>query len=80
MKTSISVTCNECCDTFSSMACQLHTQQVKKKKENKTADEYMVHRESISNTFMYKAAGIECKHKNKPRPTKRSHHLIMRIN
>lgn len=39
----------------------------------------MVHCESISNTFMYKAAGIECKHKNKPRPTKRSHHLIMQI-
>lgn len=33
MKTSISVTYNECRDTFSSLACLLHTYQVKKKKE-----------------------------------------------
>lgn len=63
MKTSISVTYNECRDTFSSLACLLHTYQVKKKKKkNKTANEYIVQCESISNTFMYKAAGIQCKH------------------
>lgn len=34
----------------------------KKKKKNKTANEYIVQCESISNTFMYKATGIQCKH------------------
>lgn len=79
MKASISVTCNECLDTLSSIYDMSITFPTGEKKENKTANEYMVHCESISNTFMYKAAGIECKHKNKPRPTKRSHHLIMQI-
>lgn len=32
------------------------------KKKDKTANEYIVQCESISNTFMYKAAGIQCKH------------------
>lgn len=78
MKASISVTCNECLDTRSSI---WHVNYIPNRweKENKAVNEYMVHCESISNTFMYKAAGIECKHKNKPRPTKRSHHLIMQI-
>lgn len=78
MKASISVTCNECLDTRSSI---WHVNYIPNRweKENKTVNEYMVHCESISNTFMYKVAGIECKHKNKPRPTKRSHHLIMQI-
>lgn len=78
MKASISVTCNECLDTRSSI---WHVNYIPNRweKENKTVNEYMVHFESISNTFMYKAAGIECKHKNKPRPTERSHHLIMQI-
>lgn len=79
MKASISVTCNECIDTLSSIWHVNYIPNRWKKKENRTANEYMVHCESISNTFMYKAAGIECKHKNKPRPTKRSHHLIMQI-
>lgn len=48
-----------------------------KKKENKIVNEYMVYCELISNIFMYKVVGIECKYKNKLRFIKCLYYLIM---
>lgn len=47
------------------------------KKENKIVNEYMVYCELISNIFMYKVVGIECKYKNKLRFIECLYYLIM---
>lgn len=76
MKVLISVICNECLDMFF-FIWYVNYIFNRWKEENKIVNEYMVYCELISNIFMYKVVGIECKYKNKLRFIKCLYYLIM---